>query len=143
MNYEKSCGAVVFTRENGEIKYVLAQALGGHYGFPKGHVEQGETEEETALREVYEEVHLRPTLIEGFRTVSEYDIPHSDVHKQVVFFLGEYRDQEIVIQKEELQRAPLLPFREAMDTLTFEDNKRILMEAHEFLNGEVRQEEKQ
>ena len=142
MKYEKSCGAVVFTRVDGEIKYVLAQALGGHYGFPKGHVEPGETEEETALREVYEEVHLRPALIGGFRVVSEYDIPHIDVHKQVVFFLGEYRDQEIIPQKEELQCSLLLPFREALETLTYEDNRRILAQAHEFLDGKTRQEEK-
>ena len=44
MKHEKSCGAVVFTCIDGEIKYVLAQSLGGHFGFPKGHVEPGETE---------------------------------------------------------------------------------------------------
>jgi len=133
MTYEKSCGAVVFTRVDGEIQYVLAQALGGHYGFPKGHVEQGETEKETALREVFEEVGLRPVLLDGFREVSEYYIPHADVRKQVVFFLGEYRGQEIVPQKEELQCAPLLPYQEALETLTHEDNRKILTLAHEFL----------
>ena len=135
MTHEKSCGAVVFTRVGGEIKYVLAQALGGHYGFPKGHVEQGETEKETALREVFEEVGLRPVLIDGFRVESEYYIPHADVQKQVVFYLGEYQDQEIVPQKEELQCAPLLPYQEAVKTLTHEDNRKILTLAHEFLNG--------
>ena len=50
MAFEKSCGAVVFTRVGGELRYVLAQSLRGHYGFPKGHVEPGETETETALR---------------------------------------------------------------------------------------------
>lgn len=38
-SYEKSCGAVAFTRINGEIKYVLVQQLEGFYGFPKGHDE--------------------------------------------------------------------------------------------------------
>ena len=75
MKHEKSCGAVVFTCIDGEIKYVLAQSLGGHFGFPKGHVEPGENEEETALREIYEEVNLRPKIIPGFRAVSEYYIP--------------------------------------------------------------------
>ena len=137
MTYEKSCGAVVFTRTDGEIKYVLARALGGHYGFPKGHVEKGETEEETALREIYEEVGLRPVLLEGFRMVSEYYIPHMDVQKQVVFFLGEYKDQEIVYQKEELQSAPLLPYEEAVKTLTHEENRKILAKAQKFLQGET------
>ena len=54
MNIEKSCGAVVFTKENERIKYVLIRNLEGIYGFPKGHMEAGETEIETTLREVYE-----------------------------------------------------------------------------------------
>lgn len=55
MNIEISCGAVVFTKINGEIKYLLIQNLEGIYGFPKGHVEKEEKEKETALREIYEE----------------------------------------------------------------------------------------
>ena len=55
MDYEKSFGAVVFTRINNNIKYLLIQNLEGIYGFPKGHVEKEEKEEETALREIYEE----------------------------------------------------------------------------------------
>ena len=58
---EKSCGAVVFTRLNGEIKYVIIQSLAGYYGFPKGHMEAGESEKQTALREVYEETGLTLT----------------------------------------------------------------------------------
>ena len=74
MKYEKSCGAVVFTRINNEITYLLIQNLGGTYGFPKGHVEQGETEEQTALREIFEEVGLRVELYPDFRREDEYFI---------------------------------------------------------------------
>ena len=121
---------MVFTCIDGEIKYVLAQSLGGHFGFPKGHVEPGETEEETALREIYEEVNLHPKIIPGFRAVSEYYIPDIDVHKQVIFFLAEYRKQQIVYQKEELQSATLVSYEEAMELLIHEENKRILTDAH-------------
>ena len=48
MNIERSCGAVVFTRVNGEIRYVIIESIEGIFGFPKGHMEAGETEEETA-----------------------------------------------------------------------------------------------
>ena len=54
MKYEKSCGAVVYTKINDTIKYVLVQQLEGFWGFPKGHIEGNETEEENALREIYE-----------------------------------------------------------------------------------------
>ncbi len=133
MKYEKSCGAVVFTRIESEIRYVLAQSRAGHYGFPKGHVESGETEEETALREICEEVCLRPVLLDGFREVSEYEIPSLDVRKQVVFFLGYYESQEIVAQKSELHQAVLVPYEKAMALLEHEDSRRILTSADLFL----------
>lgn len=134
MLWEKSCGAVVFTRVGDEIKYVLAQNLEGVYGFPKGHVEHGETEQETALREIWEEVHLKPTIIDGFRAISEYALPNKkDVSKQVVFFLAEFENQEILAQKEELSGAPLVCFNEAMALLQHEVNRKILKDANDFL----------
>lgn len=135
MQVEKSCGAVVFTRVNGEIRYVLAQNLEGYYGFPKGHMESGETETETALREIREEVGLHPRLIEGFRTEDEHPLPRKPgVMKQVVYFLAEYADQEISYRKEELLSAPLVSYEEAMALFVFESSKRILTEAYEFLH---------
>ena len=135
MPFEKSCGAVVFTRRNGEIRYVLAQNLEGYYGFPKGHMEAGETEVETALREIREEVGLSPRLIDGFRTCDEHPIPcKPGVIKQVVYFLAEYTDQQITFQKEELLSAPLVSYEEALSLFVFEGSRRILTEAHAFLN---------
>jgi 8-oxo-dGTP pyrophosphatase MutT (NUDIX family) len=75
MNYEKSCGAVVFQKVDGEIRYLLISSLEGIYGFPKGHMEGNETEIETALREVKEETNLDIELIAGFRTSTEYMLP--------------------------------------------------------------------
>lgn len=136
MQVEKSCGAVVFTRADGKIRYVLAQNLEGYYGFPKGHMEAGETETETALREIREEVGLRPRLIEGFRMEDEHPLPKKPgVIKQVVYFLAEYEDQEISYQKEELLSAPLVSYEEAVELFTFESSKRILTEAHHFLQN--------
>ncbi len=134
MTYEKSCGAVVFTRVEGKIKYVLVQQLEGFYGFPKGHMEKGESQQETALREIYEELHLRPTMIEGFTATDEHAIPgKQDVIKQMVYFLAEYRGQEIQYQKEELLSAPLVSYEEAMEMFQYESSKRILKEANDFL----------
>ena len=48
MRYEKSCGAIVYTNDNGERLYLVEQMLDGHWGVPKGHVEENETEKETA-----------------------------------------------------------------------------------------------
>lgn len=133
MTYEKSCGAVVFTRTDGVIKYALVQQKAGFHGFPKGHMEPGESERETALREIYEELGLRPTLLDGFVTTDEHPIPGKNVMKQIVYFLGEFSNQEIRFQTEELLSAPLVTYEEAMALFEYESSKRILREADAFL----------
>ncbi len=134
MTYERSCGAVVYTRTDGGVRYVLVRQKKGFYGFPKGHVEGGETETETALREIWEEVGLRPALIDGFRVEDEYPLPEKrDVIKKVVFFLAEYEGQEIHPQEEELLGARLADYDEAMALLSYESTKQVLKKAHDFL----------
>ena len=135
MKYEKSCGIIIFTRENDEIEYVIIKSINGFYGFPKGHVETGETETQTALREVFEEVGLKPTLIEGFREVVEYYISSINVQKQVVYFLGEYKNQDIIFQNEELLSAELMKFNEANSCFTHENNKELLLKADLFIKN--------
>ena len=138
MNYEYSCGAVVFTRIDGEPHYVLVRAKDqpmGCHGFPKGHMEAGETEEQTALREIYEEVGLRVRLLPGFRAVTEYQLPSPpDTRKRMVCFLAEYEGQETTVQESELAAITIAPWPQALELTQFADSKRILTEAHEFLS---------
>lgn len=54
MNIEKSCGAVVYRAHGDTIHYLLIQSTEGVWGFPKGHMEGSEAEEETALRQARE-----------------------------------------------------------------------------------------
>ena len=136
MQLEKSCGGVVFTRESGEVRYVIIRHRTGHCGFPKGHMEPGETEAQTALREIREEVGLSCTLLEGFRQQDRYPLPGKpDTMKQVVYFLAEFGDQQIRIQPEEVSKVYLLPFEKALEKLVFLEAKRILTAAHEFLHN--------
>ena len=138
MNYEYSCGAVVFTLIEGEPHYLLIRAKdqpAGCHGFPKGHMEAGETEVQTALREIYEEVGLRVRLLEGFRAVTEYPLPYPpDTRKRVVFFLAEYENQQITIQESELASYTIAPFPQALELTEYADSKQILTDAHAFLN---------
>ena len=67
MIYEKSCGAVVFVMHN-ECPFVLVEYMArGHVSLPKGHMEEGETEEETAAREIREETNLTVRIDTVFR----------------------------------------------------------------------------
>lgn len=131
MKTEKCCGAVVFTRQNDTIKYVIIKSIAGIYGFPKGHTEEGESEAETALREVREEVGLNVSLIEGFKTEDSHPFTRNGetIMKNIVYFLAEYSDQTPVY----LKSVHLMNFETALSVLQFESSKRILTEAHSFL----------
>lgn len=135
MKYEVSAGAVVFTEVDGVRKYVIICSREGYYGFPKGHIEAGETEIDAALREIYEEVGLQVTILPDFRVVDEHEIPNKKgVIKRIVYFAARYEGQEICYQKEELSDASLMTFDEAMRVFQFENSKRILTEADAFVS---------
>ena len=133
MPLERSCGAVVFTREGGEIRYVVVTEKGGAHSFPKGHMEGGETEEETAAREVFEETGLRPRFIPGFRQKDEYPLPaQPGVRKRVVYFLAEYRNQALTPRPGEIREVRVLPFKEALSCFEHESTRRVLRAARAF-----------
>ena len=133
--YEKSCGAVVFTKSAEGIKYVIIRSLDGYYGFPKGHCETGESEEETALREIWEETGLSVRIVPGFRYVDIYPLPQKPgVMKQVVYYLAESEGQEIRYRKEELSGAYQMSFDSAMDAFRWESSKLILTKANDYLS---------
>ena len=87
--FEKSCGVLPYRIVNGQKEFLLVfETFSKCWSLPKGHMEAGETEEQTALRELQEETGLTAKLdTSGFAAI-EYAI--SDfARKQVVFYLGE------------------------------------------------------
>ncbi|MCQ2507471.1 MAG: NUDIX domain-containing protein [Dorea sp.] len=135
MKREKSCGAIVFTRMDGEVKFLIAKSVKGVGGFPKGHMEEGESEIQTARREILEEVGLKPRFIRGFRTKEEYLLTHKpDTVKTVIYFLAEYdpEEQNVTCQKEEISEAVLMNYAEALKTLPYY-RKHLLRAAHEYM----------
>ena len=135
MKWEKSCGGVVFTRQGDTILYLIIRHLGGHCGFPKGHMEPSETEQETAIREIREETGLAVSLIDGFRAADSYPLPNKPgVWKEVAYFLAGFSDQTIHTQPEEISEAYLVSYEEALRLLPFPEAKRILTAAHHFIN---------
>ena len=120
MKHEKSCGALTFRTENGaRCVLVIRHRHGGHWAFPKGHVEPGETERETAARETLE---------------TRYS-PARGVEKDVVYFVAEYDGGELRPQPDEVSEARFAPADEAMALLTFDADKRLLALAEAFLAG--------
>ena len=131
--HEKSCGAVIFRREGQKTLFlIIKNKKGKNWGFAKGHVELGESETETALREVREETGLNVQIIPGFRTVSRYSL-WNHANKQVVFFLAESKESHITVQEEEVERARWMPYSAALNLFWFENDKNILRSAVNWL----------
>ena len=136
MVQEKSCGTIVFRKEkDGTIKYLLLHYNEGHWEFPKGHIEKNEKEEQTAHRELKEETGITECeMQDGFREEINYffKADGKDISKHAVFFLVMVRSSEIVLSNEHIGFA-WLNFEHSMKKLKFENSKKLLTKAKEFI----------
>ena len=139
MKIEKSCGAVVFREKEYKKQILLIRHVnGGHWAFPKGHVEKGETEEETALREIMEETGLTVHLDNRYRQVVSYS-PRKDVMKDVVYFVAHaLSDCDGVAQEGEISQIKWVDIHSAVEYVSFDNDKKILLGAIEhYLNNPI------
>lgn len=129
----KSCGSVIYRRVVRRVSFLVVQhENGGHWDFPKGHVAEGETEMETARREVAEETGLHVGFREGFYERIYYLTP-KDRRKDVVYFLSRARRQRVRVQSGEIREHRWLPYWKARELLTYENAKLVLDKAHAFI----------
>ena len=130
MRYIRSCGFVAYKRIENVNHYLIIKSLNGDIGFPKGHMEPGESEIETAVRELKEETGVDVKVIPGFRRQIEYELRRTpDTIKQSVYFLGECTSDKITCQEAEVAEASFISYKDALKILTFEETKNILKDA--------------
>ncbi len=137
MTFEKSCGALVIRHDaqtGNDYILMIRHRPGGYRSFPKGHVEPGETERETAMREVMEETSVRITLIPDFRHVVCYT-PAPAVEKEVVYFLARTEQTDIRPRRGEIAQVEWIPLLQAERYLTHDNDKRVLQAARNKLNA--------
>ena len=130
MQHEKSCGALVLhTAEDGK-RYILMirHRAGGHRSFPKGHMERGETEYMTAVREVFEETAVQIRIYSDFRKTVHYR-PQPGVTKEVVYFLTETTQSTIKPREGEIAEVEWVPLEEAEASLTHENDRTVFRAA--------------
>ena len=135
---EKSVGGVVFRRERGRILYlILLYERHGkvYWDFPKGHMEEGENEEQTLRREIHEETSISDIrVIEGFRETIRYFFSRDGkpVSKEVVFYLCETAQEKAAVSWEH-KDLKWLEYGDAMKALGFDNAKELLKKADRLL----------
>lgn len=122
MKTEKACGAVI--EKDGKILVVFQN--NGFWGFPKGHMEEGESEAVTAIREVFEETGVICELNEKNRFEFSYNIKEQKIHKVVVLFTARVLDDSR-FKKQDSEIADLRWVDKEIveDLLTFDDWKAV------------------
>ncbi|MEI6233980.1 MAG: NUDIX domain-containing protein [Planctomycetota bacterium] len=135
-----AAGGIMYMLEDGVPKYlILRSSHHGEWGPPKGHTDEGESELETAMREIFEETGFRrSTFIPGFREVLTYKVDKKKkrLNKEVVFFLCEMPSDDIEISDEHTE-AHLATMAEIEIMLSHDDLKEIVRKADAFLHANV------
>jgi 8-oxo-dGTP pyrophosphatase MutT (NUDIX family) len=147
--FEKSVGAVIFRQEGNVKNVLLLHYPSGHWDFPKGHVEKGETDEETLRREVMEETGIADLrLSQGFKAYIGYFYrakeeeklkrqaagKSTNIFKKVTYYIAETQTVDVRISSEHIGYV-WLPFKEAIEKVTFKNGRNVLEKAQKFLNG--------
>jgi bis(5'-nucleosidyl)-tetraphosphatase len=135
---EESCGAVIYCKN----EFLLLKYEAGHWGFPKGNRERGETKLETAVREVEEETGLKDLEFADFEKNINYFYKRKGklVYKTVTYFLAMSRIKDVRISWEHKGFA-WLPYEKALEKLTFPNARDVLTAGKHVLDnpGKVQQ----
>ena len=132
---EFSAGGLVYKNLNGQVLWMVVQHS-GYKGwiFPKGHIEKGETSEEAAIREVKEETGISAKIIEKIGETKYFYVREGEKRfKEAVFFLMEFLGGDESTHDSETMDIVWLDFENALEKLSFKDEKRILGEVKEKL----------
>ncbi|MCF6276223.1 MAG: NUDIX domain-containing protein [Candidatus Magasanikbacteria bacterium] len=132
-----SFGVVPVFKEGDKLLFLLIQHLhekGGHWAFPKGHPEVGETEIESAKRELEEETGVKDVkIIEGLEFFEKYSFEQDGIHidKTVKYFVGIANSKDVTKQEIEVGDYVWLEFEDALEKITFVEGKKMLKKVGE------------
>ena len=133
-----SAGGVVYREDRGALLVALCGRTGfGLWALPKGTPEEGESIEQTALREVREETGLEVETEAPLGHVEyQFTRPTERVHKRVHFFLMRERGGSVLDHDAEFDVVEWAPASEALGRLTHPTDREILRRAMDALDAE-------
>ena len=133
---ERSAGVVLFNRAEG-LQFLVLKYPSGHWDFVKGNIEQGEKEEETVKRELFEETGINSiTLHKGFNEKVEYYYYKKTkrVHKIVSYYLAETEQKDVKISSEHLDYK-WEGYDNVLKLITFDNSKDILRKGSQLIKN--------
>lgn len=126
MKNEKSCGAFVI---DGNKVLVIQQKKSGNFGFPKGHVNENETEKQTAIREVKEETGIDIEITLNKRYSISY-IQNENINKEVVYYLAKLVNKDFQANQErEISNIIWVDIEDVENVLSFDNIKELWLKA--------------
>jgi 8-oxo-dGTP pyrophosphatase MutT (NUDIX family) len=135
---ETSAGGVVVRRTDGAVRYLLIHDGYRNWGFPKGHLDDGESAEAAARREVEEETGLTDLALHEALGCIDWYFRHRSrlIHKFCHFFLFSSPTGDPTPQAEEgIVACAWLDYEEALDKLTHANARRLLTAARDLVEG--------
>lgn len=137
-----SAGGVVYRKQDKTTEWLLIQPAGTQrWQLPKGTIDEGEKSVETAVREVEEETGIKAEIIEKIETLKYFFIQDEQrIFKSVVFYLMEVCGGEARVDERwahEIQDVQWFETAEAIEKLSFKNEKKILEGANELLQNRL------
>jgi len=138
---EISVGSVLFILDtNFNVNYLILNYSYGHWDFPKGNIEIGESELDTIKREIMEETGITDiNFIDDFRQQISYRYKKKFklVNKLVIYYIVETKSNKVVLSFEHVNFV-WLNYNDALNRLSFDNSKKILKNANEFLSSKIK-----
>ncbi|HKO14728.1 MAG TPA: NUDIX hydrolase [Gemmatimonadaceae bacterium] len=133
---ETSAGGVVFRRHEGQALFLLIRDSYRNWGFPKGHVENGEEPAGAARREVIEETGLADVSVRCVIETIDWHFRFRGrlIHKVCHFFLMETTESATSPQRAEgITACRWLPFEQADSLISYANARDVLRKARDLV----------
>ena len=149
LSFEKSVGCVIYRKNEDKTLFLLVQYRSWQWDFPKGHMEKGESEEQTLRREVFEETGIEDLeILPNFRESVHYFYTAKGnekkerisqnkgvyIFKNAVFYVAQTKVKEVKIDFE--NKAYIwLTYQEVLERLSNSGSRKIIQEVKKALES--------